>query len=176
MKTSGIVTFCYLRSQGIKLLRWRLGHVPCGNQLPLANAVHDFNPRKRTPGRPKRFKAEHRMSDPFHSSVILFHDIIEIFAVADDDSRLVGPVVMFDRGCVRATLVNVIFSGSCWLRIALRRKASAAALSRCGVNKKSTGCPSLSLPKPGCHHPGSAPKPCMTVGPSHGSSVICPLT
>jgi hypothetical protein len=46
------------------------------------------------------------MSDPFHSPMILFHDIVKIFRVADDDGRLVGPVVMFDRGCVRTTLIN----------------------------------------------------------------------
>jgi len=60
--------------------------------------------------------------------------------------------------------------------MALRKNASAASRSRVGVNRKSIVWPSLSLPKPGCHHPGSAPEPCMRVGPSHGSSVICPLS
>ena len=60
--------------------------------------------------------------------------------------------------------------------MALRKKASAASRSRVGVSRKSIVCPALSLPKPGCHHPGSAPEPCMRVGLSHGSSVICPLS
>ena len=60
--------------------------------------------------------------------------------------------------------------------IARCKNCLAAALSRCSLKKKSTVVPAPSLPKPGCHHPGSAPEPCMRVGPSHGSSVICPLS
>ena len=60
--------------------------------------------------------------------------------------------------------------------MALRKKASAASRSRVGDKRKAIVWPALSLPKPGCHHPGSAPEPCMRVGPSHGSSVICPLS
>jgi hypothetical protein len=37
-------------------------------------------------------------------------------------------------------------------------------------------CPSLSLPKRRSRPRRSAPKPCVRVGPSHGSSVILPLT
>jgi hypothetical protein len=106
MKTSRLFTRCYLRRQGIELLRRRSGHVSGGFHLPFANGMHDFNPRNGTPGRPKGFKAEHRMSEPFHRPMVLFHDIVKIFCVAADDGRLVGPVVMFDRGCVRATLID----------------------------------------------------------------------
>ncbi len=57
METSEIITFCYLRSQGIKLLRRRVERVPCSHQLPLANGMHDFDARNRTPGCPKRLEA-----------------------------------------------------------------------------------------------------------------------
>jgi hypothetical protein len=43
MKTSGIITFCYLRSQRIELLRRRLGRVANDHQLSFANGVHHFH-------------------------------------------------------------------------------------------------------------------------------------
>jgi hypothetical protein len=52
----------------------------------------------------------------------------------------------------------------------LRKKCSAASALRAGLNLKSNVAPVESLPKPGCHHPDSAPKPCMRVGPSQSSS------
>src|SRR5712691_7019056 len=106
METSEIITFCYLRSQGIKLLRWRLCYVPWGCELSLANGMHDFHARDRTARRPKRLEAQHRTCEPFHRPMVLFHNVVEILGVADADGRLVRPVVMFDRGCVRPTLIN----------------------------------------------------------------------
>ena len=145
METSEFITFCYLRSQGIKLPRRRLGRVPCGHQLALANRVHHFNPRNRTPGRPKRLEAEHRVCDPLHRSMVLFHDIVEILALPDNDSCLVNLMVVINRAAVFAPLLSlVLFSGSPWVRIALWRKASAASRSRAGVSRKSIVWPSLS--------------------------------
>src|SRR6266850_1170534 len=71
METSGIVTNCDLRSQSIELLRRRVWHSPCGHQLSLANRVHDFHARKRTPRRPKRLEAQPRTCDPFHRPMVL---------------------------------------------------------------------------------------------------------
>src|SRR5262245_50304659 len=106
MKTSEFGTYCDLRSQGIELPRWRLCRVPGGCELPLANGVHDLNARNRTARRPKRLEAEHRACDPFHRPMVLFHNVIEILAVADGDSRLLGPIVMFDRCRVRTALID----------------------------------------------------------------------
>jgi hypothetical protein len=105
-KMSEFITLCYLRSHGIELLRWRLWPVLCGRQLPLANGVHDFHSRNRTPGYPKRLEAQHGVNETFYSSVILFHEVGEVFGVADDNSRLARPVVALDRRCVRATLID----------------------------------------------------------------------
>ena len=38
--------------------------------------------------------------------MVLFHDIVEVFGVADDDRRLVSLVVLPDRCRVRATLID----------------------------------------------------------------------
>ena len=116
--------------------------------------MHDFYPRDRTAGRPKGLEPEHGTRQPFHCSMVLLHDIIEIFGVADDDGGLVRLVVVRESlPCCSPLLSMVIFSGSPWVRMALRKKASAASRSRVGVKRKSIVWPSLSLPKPGCHHP-----------------------
>jgi hypothetical protein len=68
--------------------------------------VHDFNAGERTPGRPKRFEAEHRPHLAFHHTMVLCHDIVEILALPDGDAGLVGPVVPLHRRGSAATLVN----------------------------------------------------------------------
>src|SRR5215813_9671530 len=77
-----------------------------GPQLPLANRMHDFHARYGTPRRPKRLETEHGPREAFYSSVILFHDVIEIFGVVDGDCGLAGPVVARDRCRIGATLVD----------------------------------------------------------------------
>ncbi len=106
MKTSEIVILCDLRSQSIKLLRRRLGRIPGGPQLSFTNRMHDFNPGDGTTHRPKRLEAEHGMRNAFDRSVILCHEIIQIFRLPNDTGRLVSPVVVRDRGWGAATLVN----------------------------------------------------------------------
>src|SRR5262245_44764274 len=106
MRTSEIITFCYLRSQRVELLRGCSGSAPCGHQLPLANGMHDFHPRDRTPSCPKRLEPEHGTSEPFHGAMILLYDIIEIFGVPDHDRPLVSLVVMRNRCRIAATLID----------------------------------------------------------------------
>ena|SRR5262245_50013751 len=106
MKTSGLFTLCYLRSQGRELLRRRSGHVSGGFPLPRANGMHDLNPRNRTPGRPKRLEASHRPHLAFHRAMVLLHEIVEILALPDGDAGLVGPIVTLNRRGVAATLID----------------------------------------------------------------------
>ena len=106
MKASEIITIGDLRSQGGELLCWRLGHSSGGFQLSLPNGMHDFDTGDRTPGRPKRLKAEHRPHFAFHRAMILLHDIVEILALSDGDGCLVGPVVLRNRRGVAPTLIN----------------------------------------------------------------------
>jgi hypothetical protein len=83
--------------------------IPRACQLPFANRVHDFNAHNRTPRRPERLEAEHRTRNPFHGSMILFHNIIEIFRMADNDGRLMSLVVVRNRRRVGPTLIDSDF-------------------------------------------------------------------
>ena len=83
-----------------------MGRVLCGHQLPLANRMHDFYAGDRTPRRPKGLEAEHRTRQPFHGSMVLLHDIIEILGVADDNGGLVRLVVVRNRCRVAPTLID----------------------------------------------------------------------
>ena len=103
---SGVITFCYLCSQSIELLCWRLRYGSGGCQLSLANGVHDLNAGERTPGRPKRCESQHRPHLAFHRPMVLLHDMVEILALPDSDAGLVGPVVPLNRRGVAATLVD----------------------------------------------------------------------
>jgi hypothetical protein len=106
MKTSIIFTFSDLCSQGIELLGGRLARVPCGRQLPFPYGVHRFYAGDRTPGGPKGFEAEHGTRESFHCAMVLLHEVIEIFRVADDNRCLMSLVVVPDRGRVAATLID----------------------------------------------------------------------
>ena len=77
-----------------------------GHQLPLANGMPDFYTGDRTARRPKGFEAEHGTCQPFHCPMVLLHEVIEIFRVADDNSRLVNLVVVRDRCRVATTLID----------------------------------------------------------------------
>ncbi len=71
--------------------------------------MHNFFAGDRTAGGPKGLEAEHRMCDPFHRSMILLHEVIEILGVADNDGGLMGPVVACNRCRIRPTLIDSDF-------------------------------------------------------------------
>ena len=62
-------------------------------QLPLAKSVHDFYAHDRTARRPKGLEAEHRVREAFHRPMVLFYEVVEILGVADNNGRLVSPVL-----------------------------------------------------------------------------------
>src|SRR5262249_18164835 len=97
---SKFVTFSYFCSQSIRLLRCRWGHVARGQELPLADRMHDFDARDRTACCPKGLEAEQGTCEAFHCPMVLFHDVMKILGVADDDGRLVNLLNSRDRGCV----------------------------------------------------------------------------
>jgi len=51
-------------------------------------------------------EAEHETSDPFHGAMVLLHEVIEIFRVADDNRDLVHPLIGCNRRRVAATLID----------------------------------------------------------------------
>ena len=57
-------------------------------------------------GRVKRFEPEHGPCHPLHSSMVLFHDIIEILDLADGDRGAVLLVVALDGRFIGRTPVD----------------------------------------------------------------------
>jgi hypothetical protein len=106
IEASRIITYCDLCSQGIELLHGSLGAGFSGCELSFANRVHDFYARNRTARRPKRLKPKHRTRKPFHCSMVLLDEIIEIFRVADHNRGLVRLVVVLNRCRVAPTLID----------------------------------------------------------------------
>lgn len=80
--------------------------VPEFCRLSLANGVPDFYAGNRTPGGPKGFGSQQGTRESFHRSMILCHAMVERRTVSDSDVSLVGSIVVFDRRCVPATLVD----------------------------------------------------------------------
>ena len=68
--------------------------------------MHDLNARNRTVGCPKRLETQHGTRQPFHCSVTLSHEVLEIFRVADNNRDLVCLVIMHDRCRIRPTLID----------------------------------------------------------------------
>ena len=68
--------------------------------------MHHLYAGDRTARRPKGFEAEHGTCQPFHCPMILLHEVIEIFRVADDNGGLVRLVVALDRRRVAAALID----------------------------------------------------------------------
>ena len=106
MRASATITFCCLCSQRVELLRGSLGVGFGSCQLSLVNGMHDFYAGDGTPRRPKGFETQHRTREPFHGSVVLLDEIIEIFGVANNNGGLMRRVVVFDRRGVAATLID----------------------------------------------------------------------
>jgi hypothetical protein len=89
MRTSEIITLCDLCSQGIELRCGCWWQVSRSYHRSLANRVHDFSAGDRTARRPKRLKPKHRTRESFHGAVVLFHNMIKIFGMADNNGGLV---------------------------------------------------------------------------------------
>ncbi len=106
--------------------------------MPFVNGAHDLNASQGTTGGPKGLKAQHRSDQLFHCSMILFHRIVQILALADDNPGMVDPAVSLNRSGVARTLINRDRLREPVLTNRLAQKAAAAARSRVGVNRKST--------------------------------------
>jgi hypothetical protein len=58
-------------------------------QLPFLEHVHEVDADQRALGCLKRLEAQHGASDPFDAAMVLLHQIIQMFHLADGDR---GPV------------------------------------------------------------------------------------
>ena len=70
------------------------------------NGMHDFNAGNRTPRRPKGLEPEQGTREPFHCSMVLLYNIIEVFTVPNDNCGLVPLVIVPNRCGIRTTLID----------------------------------------------------------------------
>src|SRR5262244_2955904 len=68
--------------------------------------MHEFDTDQRVLSRRKRLEPQHRPGHPLDSSMILLHDIVEIFHLTDGDGRTVFLVIAFDGSFIGVTAVN----------------------------------------------------------------------
>ncbi len=68
-----------LRGQGVELFGRTAALLNSVFKLPFSQHVHQFDADERGLRRVKRFEPEHRTRDPFYSSMVLLHNIGEIF-------------------------------------------------------------------------------------------------
>ena len=55
------------------------------HQLPFLDHVHEFDTNQRVLGCRKRLETVHGTCDPLYASMVLFHDVVEVFHLPDDD-------------------------------------------------------------------------------------------
>ena len=60
---------------------------------------------------PERFEAQHRSGSPFNEPVILFNNIIQVFALADFHSFTFIVIVLLDSCSIGAAFVDIDQAG-----------------------------------------------------------------
>jgi len=76
------------------------------HQLSFLDHMHEFDTDQRVLSRHKRLESEHRTCDPFYCSVVLLHDIVSIFDLADRDRCPKLLVVALDGALIGVTAIN----------------------------------------------------------------------
>jgi hypothetical protein len=69
--------------------------------------VHQFNPRQRFLCGVEVLESQHRTTAPLGAPVILFDDVVEILALANFNALVVVMIVVLNRRCVRAALIDI---------------------------------------------------------------------
>lgn len=68
--------------------------------------MHEFDPDQGPTGRVEGLEAQPRPRDALHGAMLVFHDIVEIFALTDEERCPVFLVVTFHRRFVGGAPVN----------------------------------------------------------------------
>ena len=124
--------------QRIKLVGKRHAGAAFPHEMAFANNVHEFASCQDSLRRAKRLEAAHRPDYALNGTVILLHEIVEVFDLRDFDwefslrfscssAALLAPLL---------SIVTVLDTSLC--RMALLKKRLADDASRFAVNKKST--------------------------------------
>ena len=81
------------------------------HQLFLLDHMHELDPNECVLGCLERFASQHGPCHPLDGSMILLHDVVEVFHLTDDDGGAVGLVVALDSGFIGVAAVNRNFLG-----------------------------------------------------------------
>ncbi len=74
--------------------------------LSFLDHVHEFDSNECVLGCLERFEPQHGPCHPLYTSMILLHDVIEVFHLTDDDVCAVFLVVALDGGFIGVTAVD----------------------------------------------------------------------
>jgi hypothetical protein len=99
-------------SQAVELVGCRQNFSSGATKLPLLDHVHGLDAGEQLPRTPERLEAQHRIRDPFHSPVVLLHDVVEILRLAQFNVQAGVCIDTVDGRRVGTPLLStVIFSG-----------------------------------------------------------------
>jgi len=100
------------------------------------NHVNCFDPAQSNPSTPERFESQRRPDFLFDESVILFNDVIEVFAFSDFNAFIVFLVIAFNPRFIGAALVDVYLG---WFGMGFHRSVqepqSRFPIALCGKDK-----------------------------------------
>ena len=88
----------------------------------------------------KVLETQHRPRQSLDTSVVLFNDIVEVFALADFYACMIVSIHLVQARLVRTTLIDIHLS-----LMAFFKKRKAACVSRVAVKRKSMVFPCLSM-------------------------------
>jgi hypothetical protein len=106
-------------------------------KLVFTEHVHGFIALDGPLRRGKHTTPQPRIHAAFLQSMILFHPIVEIFDLTDDDCRAVFLVLPPDGGRIGLTPIDGDLLGGAMATNRLGKKRVAACWSRCSVRRKS---------------------------------------
>jgi len=114
--------------------------------------VHEFDSNQGVLGCLTRFEPQHGPCHPLYTSMILLHDVVEIFHLTDDDIGAMCLVVALDGGCIGVTAVDGDLLRASVAADGFFSNRSAASLSRCSVSRKSLVWPCFSTARESARH------------------------
>ena len=119
-------------------------HFSRDDHLTFADHVHQFNSSQNVSSGVEGFETHYGVGDPFHRSLTVLYDVVELFVLANQDRLFSVLVDLVQRGFVGSVFVNRDL-----LRIPIRaHRLLEESCRRCvvplGPQQKIDGSPSLS--------------------------------
>jgi hypothetical protein len=80
--------------------------------LPFSDHVHDLDSRQDDAGTPEVLETHHRPDDPFDCTVVLLHDIVQVFVLSDLNGCFPFRGQRLKSGPVRAALCIIAIAAT----------------------------------------------------------------